>query len=153
MILSQLNLIGQMKCCKGNAKLLTVRWLTVVNVRVETAWLTNVVKEPLGPVKLNLASLVGRCSFSDIMPSVPLYQYHTILQEAWKPAKWKMAPDFCMLWKKNSGIIICCLNLAAQTGYLACCPWKALSVKFKLISTAPDYKNKDKTITLNHFIL
>lgn len=66
-------------CCKGNAKLLTVRWLTVVNVRVETAWLTNVVKEPLGPVKRNLvtASLVGQCSFSDIMPSVPVYWSYT----------------------------------------------------------------------------
>lgn len=77
-MLSQLNLIGQMKCCKAS----DCQWLTVVNVRVETAGLTDAVKEPTGPVKLNLASLVGRCSFSDIMPSVPVY--HTVLQEACK---------------------------------------------------------------------
>lgn len=63
----------------------------MVNVRVETARLTDAVKEPLGPVKLKLASLVGRCSFSDILPSAPVH--HTVLQEAWKPARWTMAPD------------------------------------------------------------
>lgn len=77
MILSRIDLIGQMKCCKGNAKLLTVRWLTVVNVRVETAWLTNVVKDQFFSLNLITASLVGQCSFSDVMPSVPVYWSNT----------------------------------------------------------------------------